>query len=434
MFKNIKILIHKRKIFYLFFLCVVFILNLTIFAYNLQSLDYVVKHALENNPNVLEDQARLSAAEYARKQAIGGYFAKVDTRFAYGRETTKSPNTLEDYITLNRTERGIYVTQPIFSGFSTYNLVKQRKLETKSAAFMQAYTKELIALQAVQAYLNVLRINQLRWLTKENVRTHEQIYRKVMTLYRGGGGRRGDVKLAYGRLSESRSFLHSVEAAQKNYGATFVQVTGLQPGKLELPQTPRVPNNLKDAVNIALEKNPAMLRAEEQVNSTAVSVDVAKGKMLPRVDIQASANDDNNLYGLEGKNRDMRAMVVAQYNLFNGGSDHALINQSHQYHIAAIHNRNDIERKIIEDVHQSWNSLVADRARLKELQSHVESSREVVKDYQQRFHLGRSSLLDVLNVENELYNAKIDLINEEYAIISDSYGLLQSMGVLVSYF
>ena len=45
--------------------------------------------------------------------------------------------------------------------------------------------------------------------------------------------------------------------------------------------------------------------------------------------------------------------------------------------------------------------------------------------------MGRRSLLNVLDVENELFHAQTELINGEYQVRLNTYRLLANIGVLV---
>ncbi len=402
--------------------------------HHLQTLNYIVRYTLQQNPNILARQAQLNAAQDALDVARGGYFPKIDARVAGGSGVYDTPYFEEHDTHIDESEAGIYLVQPIFSGLSTYNLVKQRQANTQNAAYNKAYTENQLALAAVQVYLEVLRSYSLKILAIDNLKVHKLTLKKVSLRYHGGGGHKPDVDLAKGRTARSRSTVHTVEAVHKNARAAFLQVVGLESQQLKIPPFAKIPGSLSSAKKIALTQNPALLAAKEKINAAFAQINVNKARFLPTVDIEARANSTYDTNGYPGRYRDARALIVAKYNFLNGGSDRAAISQAKQLYIASIQNYQDIKRRIIENVTQTWNQLIADRKKLRELQVHVKSSRDVLYGYKKQFEMGQRTLLDVLNTENELFNSRVDLLNGEYAVKEDGYALLANMGVLANKF
>ena len=400
----------------------------------IQSLNYIVRHTLQQNPNVLASQARLGAAKAATDVARGGYFPRIDARVAAGSGIYDTPTYDENSADLDETEAGLYLVQPIFSGLSTYNSVKQQEANTRGAGFNEAYTEERLALAAIQVYLEVLRSYSLKVLAVDNVKLHKQALRRVSLRYHGGGGHRTDVDLAKGRTARSQSTLHTVDAVHQDSRAAFLQVVGLESQQLKLPRLPKLPRTLSYAKKITLAQNPALSAAKERANAAAAAVNINKSKFAPTINIEAGANSTYNAGGFSGRNNDVRALVVARYNFLNGGSDQAAIAQARQLYIAAFQNYQNIHRRVIENVTQDWNALTADRRKLRELYTHVKSSRDVLAGYKKQFEMGRRTLLDVLNIENELFSSRVQLLNGQYAVKEDSYILLSDMGVLAKRF
>ena len=65
------------------------------------------------------------------------------------------------------------------------------------------------------------------------------------------------------------------------------------------------------------------------------------------------------------------------------------------------------------------------------MQQHVESSNQTVKAYKQQFTLGQRTLLDVLNTENELFEARKNYIGAEYDELQAQYRVLNATGKLL---
>lgn len=402
-----------------------------------QSLTYVVQKTLQQNPNILESQAREREARANLRVAQGGFLPQVGVQAANGRGSYNDEYRSEIIKTTNETEAGINLVQPIFSGLTTKNTVSQRRFEFRASSYNKVYTEEQLALQAVNAYLEMLRLRKLQQLALDNTKTHEIILRKVTILFKGGGGQKGDVDLADGRLAQSKNTLELVNKSLQNAQAFFIKVVGEEPQKLKDPQLPVLSQDMLDLTTskiLAYQHNPALLSYQEGVKAAKAQVAVAKGKLSPTLNLQLSANDNNNTYGNDYHNKDVRGMAVLGYNLYNGGSDVAAIDAATQNLSATLQKRDTVQREVTNNLVSALNTLNADKIRLKDLQRHVQSSVQVLDSYRKQFTLGRRTLLDVLNIEDELFNAKADLLNGEYALCNDTYALLAAIGYLAAEF
>ena len=61
----------------------------------------------------------------------------------------------------------------------------------------------------------------------------------------------------------------------------------------------------------------------------------------------------------------------------------------------------------------------------------MDSSERALEAYAQQFILGRRTLLDVLNVENEAFGAKASLLNEQINELLSQYRILTALGRLL---
>jgi len=152
---------------------------------------------------------------------------------------------------------------------------------------------------------------------------------------------------------------------------------------------------------------------------------------MPRFYFEFGASANENLDGIEGDNDDLNAMLRMRYNLYRGGADKARRQETAERIGTAKETIRRTERIIEENLLLSWNSLITIRARLDYLNAHVKSTEEVLQSYEEQFKLGQRSLLDVLDSENELFNARASLATAQYTEMLSIFQLLESMGLLL---
>ena len=119
------------------------------------------------------------------------------------------------------------------------------------------------------------------------------------------------------------------------------------------------------------------------------------------------------------------------YNLYRGGADKARINEAQAREFAARETVRSVQRSVAEDVTLVWNELDDILVRLQDLEAHVKATEEVLEVYNQQLSLGKRTLLDLLDVQNELLRANVAYLTGQYTAILARYRVLASTGRLL---
>ena len=137
-----------------------------------------------------------------------------------------------------------------------------------------------------------------------------------------------------------------------------------------------------------------------------------------------------------GPNDDETAVIRMTYNLYRGGADKARSKEAQSREFAARESVRSIKRRVAEDVTLVWNELEDIQMRLAYLEAHVKSTEEVLAVYKEQLSLGKRTLLDLLDVQNELLRAKVALLSGQYTeklaryrVLASTGRLLDSMGI-----
>ncbi|MDA0977712.1 MAG: TolC family outer membrane protein [Proteobacteria bacterium] len=383
-----------------------------------QSLEEAVSLTLRTNPDVLASRYSVDAAEQLRRQARGAYLPSLDLVIAGGRENSNNTTTRAagaDDLWLTREERSLKLTQLIFDGFSTPSLIDQQSALVDAAVARLASTQESIGLRAVQVYLESMRREEVVRLAQKNLGYHETTLEKITERFESGVGTKVDVVQTRGRQAQSRSNVLLSEREYKNGIAEYYRVVGEYPENLTLPaEVGGLPSTLEEAIEIARRNNPNLLAARADLEAAEASRKQARGSFYPRFDLEVGATRNDDTDGTLGANDDETAVVRMTYNLYRGGADRARLNEAEAREFAARELVNSSERAVIEDVTMVWNELQDIQQRLEFLEAHVKATEEVLGVYREQLNLGKRTLLDLLDVQNELLRAQIALVSGEY--------------------
>ncbi|HAO24979.1 MAG TPA: type I secretion protein TolC [Methylophaga sp.] len=425
-----------NKNFKLLALCTSFFTGLTVFHAPLmaQTLVQAVEQTIQSNPEILAEANRRLSVDKTIDQARAGYAPQVDLNLGYGREYTKNPATRPGSETLTRGEAGITAKQMLYDGFYTKSEVDRTTASADSAGFAVTDISERTSLQAIGAYLDVLRRQDLLELTQTNLQSHETIFSQIQQRSESGVGRRADVDQAQARLALSKSNLESQLGNIEDARTNFQRVVGVMPENITNPGDDccdKAPATLDDAVNIAFNQHPTLRTALANHEASLAQENAAKSAFHPRIDLDLGASADNNLDGVSGQDKGLYAMFRLQYNLLNGGADKARVEQIEHLSEQQKELINRAKREIELDVRLAWNALENAERRLPGLEQRVEAAEKTREAYALQFPVGQRTLLDLLDSENELLSAGIDYTEVYYDRIYACYWLMQSMGKLL---
>lgn len=388
-----------------------------------------VEDAIMHNPEFREQVKQYQAVQAEYQGAEGGWYPKIDLTTGMGVEET---DRVLGKTSLNRTEASIRLTQNLFEGYGTENEIARQQARVDAAAYNTHAKANQVALDMVTAYLNLLKEQELRLLATESKATHERILDQIEQRAQAGIGNQVEVDQARARLALSSS---NFMAAQNNYSdalARFHRVLGRMPDHgLVKPNLEIIfPNTLDEALNVALIAHPSMRAANADIAQAHAQNDAAQGTFYPRVDLELEQTFDNNVNGIEGKNNNFQAMVRMRYNLYNGGKDTANRVRTETSVQQAAEIRNNTRRQVIENLTYAWAAREYINQQLIHINEHIKLTHDTLVGYRKQFSLGRRSLLDLLNTEDEYISALISLVESEADFMIAEYRILNAMGKL----
>lgn len=399
------------------------------------------RKAVATNPEVQARWNGFNAAGNERDVARGGFFPRVDLTASTGRETRDSPLAPGGtYGTYNFNAAQITLNQMLFDGMFTANEAKRLGYAKLTRYYELLEVSESAALEAIRAYSDVVRYRELVDAATQNYVEHKQTTQLVEERANAGVGRRVDVEQANGRLALAESNLLTELTNLHDVSARYLRVVGEKP-PVKLPSLPEpfklgtMPTSTVALMNDGLQGSPTLNAAVENVRAYKTAIESAKAAYMPRVDFRAYASTEKNLgntSGISGDTRTNGVELVLNYNLYRGGADKARERQA----VDQKDQARDLQEKACRDVRQTLSIAYSDVRSLTEqlryMDEHrlaTEKSREA---YRQQFDIGQRTLLDLLDSQNEYFEATRSYINARYNQAAAQARTLAGMGQLVS--
>lgn len=400
-----------------------------------QTLEQAVAITLATNPEIRAIYNEYVSQRYEAEAAKGAYLPKLDLHGGIGYERTNydrddNSNTNEN---LTRKEIGITLTQLIWDGNETINDMDRTAAEAESVRYQLLADASDIALEVTQIYLESTQAYEVLLLSEANLAVHKKIYADIKKRVNSGIGSTADLSQVEARIAKAHG---NLLAAQNNLFDThtqFTRIVGQMPQGLNFPRADitAIPYSLEQALDIARDVHPVIKISQVDVDAARFQYDQSKGVNYPTFYIDAGHNWRDDANGNPGTDNETRAMLRMNYNLFNGGSD-ADLSKSFAYQLNVAKDFRDRSyRQVEEGLKLAWTGLDYTSQQKSFLADHVDSASDTLIAYEKQYKIGKRTLLDVLNTENELFEARKGYLDAKYAEQLARYRVMNATGNLL---
>ncbi|HAT2063717.1 TPA: TolC family outer membrane protein [Legionella pneumophila] len=399
-----------------------------------------VQYGMIANPDILLNTAKGLSAKQAIDKAKGGLYPSIDVTGGFGRQRSVNPTSaaIDDTpsTTLNIVESAVELRQRLFAGGGIINEVKRNQYLTEAQKWKTQGIAEDLALEITKNYFAVLLHERLYAYSIENLKAHKAVFKMIKERATAGITRTAEVDQANARLALAEANKISALADLQEVKINYAKTVGKWPENLQVPHVPArksLPNNLARIIEKGLDNHPTVKSSYADIKEAKAQYDVARAAYYPEVNLVLNSSKNKNLGGLIGPNDSDTVAVRMNYNAFRGGADAARIRETAYQVQEAYETKNRTLLELKETIRLAWNAYVASALRIQPLKQHVTASRKTRTAYQDEFKVGKRTLLDLLDSQNEYYESQIELARAENDEILSRYRILNGMGCLLKH-
>ena len=398
-----------------------------------ESLTDALAAAYQTNPTLQAQRAQLRATDEGVSQALSGWRPTVQAQGTAGRTKTDVTASFGSSGIVDPRTYSVTLDQNLFAGGRTVNATEQAEAAVESGRGTLESVEQSTLLEAVQAYMNVIRDQSVVDLNSNNVEVLKRQLEATTDRFLVGELTRTDTAQAEARLSLAKSNLTASEAQLTASRAFYQRVVGQMPGTLERPKAvDDLPESEDAAWTVAEESNPTLRAARHAEAASRSAISVAKGALLPSVDVQLNyqfAKDPSTTVREAEESSILGVLTIPRY---QSGSEYSRVREAKE-----INNRSRLEvvatmREVDEQVRVAWDQLRSSRASIVSTKEGVNASAIALEGVRQESEVGARTTLDVLNAEQEYLNARVSLVSAERDLAVAEYGLLAAMGLLTA--
>jgi outer membrane protein len=288
-----------------------------------------------------------------------------------------------------------------------------------------------VLLEAVTAYMDVVRDQSIVLLRENNVTVLTRDLRATQDRFNVGEVTRTDVAQAQARRAAAVAALDLARANLKTSRAVFERVVGHPPSRLVEPKpTALVPKTLPLALEIASRESPAVVAALYREQAARFNIDLIRGERLPSV--QLEANYARRLDPSSGIEDSESTSVTGRLTVpfYTGGEVEARVRQAKHTHVQRLQEIEQARSEVQAQVVAAWSQLQAAIAAVDSDEKSVSANKVALRGVRAEQEVGTRVPLDVLNAVQELLNAEVTLVTDRRNVVVASYTVLAALGRL----
>jgi len=389
-----------------------------------------------NNPDINQQRAAVRAQDENVPKANSGYLPNVSAEGDAGRLQTDLsgvPGVGNESSTTTPRGYGLTVTQSVWNGNRTGNTVRQAESAVFGAREQLRNTEQNVLLSALTYYMDVLRDTAILDLDRNNVEVLQEQLRQTQDRFNVGEVTRTDVAQAEASLAGARATALGAQAQLQASLANYRQAIGDDPKNLSpvAPITRQLPKALPDAIAISQLEHPAIVAMLHGVDAAQLAVKIAEGALYPTVGVTGQLQKRFDYNATPGE-QVFTASIVGQISvpIYDGGLSYASTRQAKEQ-LGQQELQTDLQRdKVRAAVVASWGANEASSGVLRAARAQVQAAEVALAGVREEAKVGQRTTLDVLNAQQALLNARVQLVTAQHDSVVNSYSLLSAIGRL----
>ncbi|HEV8014048.1 MAG TPA: efflux transporter outer membrane subunit [Stellaceae bacterium] len=402
------------------------------------ALDELLAQAVAGNRNLAAAHASLAAAHDAVMVAAGGFYPQVD--FGGGAERQRNNFKAVGLTGFPPKEFNVYSFGPTVSytfnpaGLTTHQVEHEQALEDVQSHELTAAYLALTGSAVTEAITIASFAAQIKEVD-DMLADDQQNLRLVKDEVTAGAGTELDIETANSQLAADRTLLPPLRQQLSVAQHALAVLVGKSPANWTPPafalEQLTLPVELPVSLPSALaHQRPDILAAEAQLHVASAAVGVANAQLYPQLTLSADVMQQflkpDTIFDPMSNIWSIGMNLAAP--IFHGGSLHAQKREAEDTYEATLASYEQTVLSAFGQVADTLDGLAHDSEQLAAEQAAYQSADATVRLTRTSYSLGNASLLQVLDAQRQLQQARLGLARAEAQRYLDSAQLFVALG------
>jgi outer membrane protein len=417
---------------------------LTVGPAGAETLGGALAKAYLSNPDINQQRAAVRASDENIPKANAGFLPTVNGQASAGYSDNQFQTPVQTglfgiksggpgELLSHPRQVGVTVNQNVWNGNRTINSVRQAESSMLASREQLRNTEQNTLLNAVTDYMNVLRDSAILSLNRANVDVLKEQLRNTQDRFNVGEVTKTDVAQAQASLAGAEAQALSSQSTLQSSIAAYRQVIGDEPKSLApvKPLDKILPSTLTEAIAVAMVEHPAIVASLHGVDAAELNVKIFEGALLPTLSAQLQAAqqwDSPQLNVVPNSLFNVTATAQLTIPIFQGGQEYASTRQAKeqltQQELQTAQQRDSVRQAVT----SAWWLFAVSPAVIRSSRAQVDAAAVALAGVREEAKVGQRTTLDVLNAQQTLLNARVQLVSAEHDQVVASYALLSAIG------
>lgn len=392
-----------------------------------------LKAAYEANPRIQAKRKELASLDEEVSQAFSGWRPTIEGSVIRGRKRTDFANTGWNHTDDN--SKQLVIDQPLFNGGETVAATHAAESLVEAGKAELHQTEQQVLLDTVTSYMDVLQSQAVYQLSKNNEEVLRQQWQATKDRFDVGEVTKTDVSQSEARLSRAQAEVSQAEGDYNSARANFRRLTNTEAKETMVIPTLSIPlpKSMKEAEESASGGNPLILQATKREEAAQHNVNKAMASLLPDLSLRGtiSRQDNAGTFGASKFDTDSVTLNLT-VPLYQSGSEYSTIRQNKETALQRKYETINATDQVREGADRAWNQYVATRDAIESREKAILAAETALEGVKQEQQYGARTTLDVLDQEQELFQARVELVRARRDHIVSQYTLLGAIGRLTA--
>ncbi|MEQ6887822.1 TolC family outer membrane protein [Halomonas sp. CS7] len=399
----------------------------------------IARDAMQSNAELSAARSQTRSVEAGRDVQQGDLLPQVDVsgnvthNRQYESQTSAFQTGGDD--SYNGASLTLEATQALFDARNARE-VEQSEREIDQQLYRLAATEQQVLIDVSSAYFEILRAYEVlearraqeRAIGRQLEQAREQFEVGLIAITEVEEAQAAFDQARAERITAQSNLQVNFEALERLTGQRYSSIDSL--GE-EIPIVPPTPSDRDQWVALAMENNPQVLASQAGVEVSRSGVDIARADRLPTLNAFADYNyADDDRDSVEGSNSGSRVGVRASMPLYTGGRTSASIRQNTYLLEASQYDFESQRRDTVQQVRSFYTQVSNDVSTVEARAQAIVSNQSALDATRAGYEVGTRNIVDVLNAEQNLYNAVAEFASARYDYVINLLTLRQQSGTL----
>ena len=406
------------------------------------TLSEALINTYHNNPDLMAAREELKITDELMYKAISGFLPTIQfsANKNHSRQDAVPKNFLQDaqkvspWIHTKTQGTSLDLKQNLFNGGKTILAIQMAKYTIEAARAKLLSKEQDILISSIQAYLNVVKAQNALEINKENASGAEKRYHAVKERFDAGLVKNADLALTEANKETAYANLAAAEGGYSTALAQYTQIIGLNPDNLSLgANLSPAPITQIDLLNKALKSNPNIIQAEFSKKSADIAVKSNVASMLPTINLTGSMSKtytkpNTTAYDPYTNSKSIGVELIVP--IYQKGLEYSSIRESSADAARLKYVVKNSKNSITQAATQYWNEYSVAQASVKAYENAVKASSIALEGKQQEYSEGSVTILELIESQGHLFNAKIQLNESKQNLELSRYKIASLEGLL----